>query len=267
MRPTISANLIVLNEAANLAACLESLRWVDEIVVVDGGSGDATVAVAREMATRVIEHPFDDFAAQRNRVLDSSAGDWVLSLDADERVPPALRDEVRHAIELAAADVSGYWVPIASHLFGRRFRWTGTEAERKMRLFRRTKGRWRGCVHETVQLTGRCGVLRHAIEHHSTPDFAAYRRKLRRYVPLEVARRRATGASPRRGGELLAPLWTFGRLYVAHLGVLDGVAGLQFAALSAWEQWLVQREFGRMGNGETRTRMGHPESAIRENAE
>lgn len=242
MRPTVSATLIVLNEAANLAACLESVRWADEIVVVDGGSRDATVSVASTRATRVIQHPFDDFASQRNRALELSTSDWVLSLDADERVPAALRDEIRHAIGHSAHEVSGFWVPIASHLFGRRFRWTGTQSERKLRLFRRARGRWQGRVHETVQIAGRRGVLRHAIEHHSTPNRAAYRRKLERYVSLEVARLREAGVTPRCWGHLLDPLWTFGRLYVANLGILDGVAGLQFASLSAWEQWIVQRE-------------------------
>lgn len=241
MMPTISANLIVLNEQSHITDCLRSVAWADEIVVVDGGSADDTVRLARQQSARVLVHRFDDFASQRNRALDASRGDWVVSLDADERVSTALRDEIRETVAAATCGIAGYWVPIASHIFGRRFRWTGMQRECKMRLFRRECGRWSRRVHEVVRLRGQLGRLERAIEHYSTPNLTVYRAKLDRYARLE-----AEGLPVRRRTGWGRALWdaasTFGRLYVAKLGVLDGPVGLQFSALSAWERWVIRRQ-------------------------
>ena len=112
-----------------------------------------------------------------------------------------------------------------------------------MRLFRRNAGRWQGAVHETVDLPGQTGRLRHAIEHDSTPDIDTYLHKLIRYSSMEAARMCASGEKPAWWKPLLKPLATFARMYFHQLGMLDGPAGLRFCALSAWETWITYQKF------------------------
>jgi glycosyltransferase involved in cell wall biosynthesis len=235
----ITANLITLDEERNLAACLESLAWVDEIVLVDGGSQDRTVEIARRYTERVFVHRFDSYAAQRNRALDRSTGEWICSIDADERVPAELAREIRRRAGDADANLSGFWVPIRSRIFGRRFRYCGTQGECKMRLFRRDRGRWQGAVHETVALRGPTKRLEHAIEHESTPDLDTYLKKLIHYSSLRAQQLRQADGVPGRWRSWLMPLWTFGKLYFGKLGMLDGPQGFRFCALSGLETWIA----------------------------
>jgi glycosyltransferase involved in cell wall biosynthesis len=242
----ITVNLITLNEAHNLPRCLGSVAWADEIVVVDGRSRDGTVDVARRFTPHVVEHPFDDFASQRNRAIEQSTGDWILSIDADERIPTALAREMVRATRDAPDSVSGFWTPLRSRIFGRRFRFSGTSHERKMRLFRRDRGRWQGELHETVNLRGRTESLRCAIDHESTPDVATYLRKMQRYSDLAAQRLLAAGRSPCRVRQILSPLASFARIYFGKLGMFDGPEGLRFSVLSGVESWVTYRKLARL---------------------
>ena len=243
MQCRISANLITLNEERNIAACLESLRWADEIVVVDGGSQDRTVELAQRFTGNVTVHSFHDFASQRNLALDRSHGDWIFSIDADERVTPALAREIQMEAKLAPAGCSGFWVPIRSLIFHRRFRHSGVQSERKMRLFRRSAGRWEGSLHEKVRLDGFARRLRNAIEHYSTASVDAYLHKLMRYSSIEADRMMASGRRPSWWRAWAGPAWTFVRRYFGGLGLLDGPEGFRFAILSAWESWISHQKF------------------------
>ncbi len=226
---SVGVNIIALNEAARLPRCLESVAWADEIVVVDGGSTDATVEVARSFGARVFIRPFDNFAAQRNYALQQTRAEWVLSLDADEVVTPGLKAEICRVVR-SPAPFPGYRVPIHSWIFGRRFRFSGTMGETKLRFFRADSARWVGAVHERVRLRGRPGSLRHPILHFSTPDVDVFVRKMRRYSALAAT----PGAKATR---VVAGAGMFVRRWVRHLGLLDGPEGLAFALLSAWEEW------------------------------
>jgi len=237
MRARISATVITLDEERNLGACLASLVWVDEIVVVDGGSTDRTREIARQYGARVFEHPFDDFASQRNRAIDAATGDWILSIDADERVPDTLAAEIRAAVDNAAPGLAGFWVPMRTRLFGRWFRYSGTQHERKMRLFRRGCTRWRGTVHEIVELDGDSGAIAHPMLHESTPDLETALRKLNRYSTLDAARIRLSRRNFWR--PWLVPPWRFARLYFGKLGILDGIEGFQFCVLAGFEVWIA----------------------------
>jgi glycosyltransferase involved in cell wall biosynthesis len=239
----ISVNLITLNEERNIARCLDSVAWADEVVVVDGGSRDRTVEIATHYTDRVFIHPFDDFASQRNRAVDRSRGEWILSIDADERVPEQLGKEILRRTGDAARSCHGFWVPIRSRIFGRRFRYCGTQGERKLRLFRRAAGRWRGVVHETVELAGAVRQLRQGIEHESTPDIDTYLHKLVRYSSMEAMRMFLGNERPAWWKPWLMPAVTFAKMYFAKLGMLDGPEGFRFCALSAWETWITYHKF------------------------
>jgi glycosyltransferase involved in cell wall biosynthesis len=234
MRETsLSVLVVAKDEAHNLAECLARAHWADQrVVVVDPASRDATLEVAQREADVVAIRGFDDFASQRNAALALAAGDWVLSIDADERVTPALAAEIRRVISDPAAPYRGYRVPIRSIILGRRFAFSGTQHDRPLRLFRRDSGRWAGLVHETVELHGHVGSLQSALGHQSLPDIGVFLDKLDHYTTLEAAGLAGSKRRFRTRDLALRPLWTFFKLYVVKQGFRDGVEGFMFCMLS-----------------------------------
>lgn len=232
-RPRISALIIARDEAKNLPACLASLGWADEVVVVvDSSSRDATLEIARRRADRVVVRPFDDFASQRNAALAASSGDWVFAIDADERATPALAAEIRQAVSDPNASHTGYRVPIRSEILGRPFLYSGTQDDRPLRLFRRKKGWWIGTVHETVALRGSIGRLTQPLMHRTIPTMNVFLQKLNKYTSLEAIEFARKGRPVRPWDWTVRPFWTFAKLYVGKRGYRDGPEGLVFCALS-----------------------------------
>jgi glycosyltransferase involved in cell wall biosynthesis len=247
--PRVSVLVVAKNEAHNLAECLRAASWADERgVVVDEASRDATREIAQSMADVVIVRPFDDFAHQRNTALAAATGDWVLSIDADERATPELEREVRRVIADPANPCRGFRVPIRSVILGRPFGYSGTQHDLPLRLFRRDCGRWVGLVHETVELLGQSGTLESALGHYTLPNVQVFLGKLDQYTTLEA--RSALGLRrPFKTSDLtLRPLWTFLKLYIFKQGFRDGVEGFMFCALSglsvAVKAWKVRELLG-----------------------
>jgi glycosyltransferase involved in cell wall biosynthesis len=230
--PRVSALILARDEAENLPGCLASLGWADErVVVVDPASTDATEDLALALADLVIVRHFDDFASQRNAALAVASGDWVFAVDADERSSPEQAEEIRSAI--ASDSHHGYRVPITSVVLGRPFRFSGTQNDRPLRLFRRDRGRWVGEVHETVDLDGASGELRWPLSHRTLPDMKTFLTKIDRYTSFE-ARRFADEGRPARTSDLtIRPAWIFAKLYLGKQGFRDGLEGLMFCVLSA----------------------------------
>lgn len=242
--PTISAAVITLNEQANLPGLVRSLAWVDEIVLVDGGSRDSTVALARSLGCKVVEHPFDNYAAQRNRALRYATGEWILSIDADERCTPALAEEIRG--RLLYGSYAAFRVPIRSRIFGRRMRFSGTQDDRPIRLFERGHARWDGDVHEVLRIDGRVGELDGWLEHETLPDLAAFLAKMERYTTLEAQHRVAEGIAPRWRDWWLSPMVEIGRRMIWKAGLFDGPQGWAFCALSGLSQWVLAQKHRRL---------------------
>ncbi len=227
----VSALILARNEAQNLPDCLASLAWADErIVVVDASSNDATEDMANRLADRVLVRPFDDFASQRNAALAMASGDWVFAVDADERSSPEQAEEIRKAI--SKPQHAGYRVPIRSVVLGRPFRFSGTQYDRPLRLFRRDQGHWIGAVHETVALQGTAGELDHALRHRTLPDMQTFLSKIDTYTTLEARKFAAEGRSVYASDLTLRPVWTFAKLYLGKQGFRDGLEGFLFCALS-----------------------------------
>jgi hypothetical protein len=243
-KPTISATIIAQNEAENLAALMPRLDWVDEIVVVDGGSEDRTTDVARAHGARVALRRFDTYAGQRNHALGLARGDWILSIDADERPTHELAGEIRRRI--TERRYSAYRIPIRSTIFKRPVRWAGTQDDRPIRLFRRSSGRWIGDVHEVYKVSGRVGRIDAWLEHRTIPDLHALLAKIHRYTALEAAARVAAGESPR-----LLARWTqpprevFRRLIWKH-GWIDGPHAWAFCVLSGLSEWVLADRHRRL---------------------
>jgi glycosyltransferase involved in cell wall biosynthesis len=249
----VSVTIITLNEAANIRECLESVRWADEIIVVDSESRDQTVAIAREFTDRVFVNPWPGHQEQKNVAVDKASGPWIFSLDADERVPPALADEIRRVV--AAPDPhAGYDMPRQNFFLGRWMRHGGWWPDRVVRLFRKDRGRFGGInPHDRVVLNGRLGALRTPLVHHTYRTFAQYLDKQHSYAAIgarQFLARRGPRARMTAAAMIAKALAKFVETYCLKRGVLDGTHGL-IAALGAsyfaflryalvWE--LVERE-------------------------
>jgi glycosyltransferase involved in cell wall biosynthesis len=229
----VSVLILAKNEARNLPQCLETVNWANEvIVVVDRASRDETQAIAQHGADLVAIRTFDDFASQRNAALELATGEWVFAIDADERATPDLAAEIRRVTADPRVPHIGYRVPIRSIILGRPFRFSGTQYDRPLRLFRRGEGRWVGTVHETVEIDGSIGRLRNALQHRTIPDMQTFLRKINEYTTLEAIKFEREGRPARATDLSVRPAWTFLKLYVGKQGFRDGVEGLAFCTLS-----------------------------------
>ncbi|MCG5260102.1 glycosyltransferase family 2 protein [Cupriavidus gilardii] len=229
----LSVVIITRNEAHNIQACLESVKWCDEAIIVDCMSADATPAIAREMGARVIQtEDWPGFGPQKNRAVDAATGDWILSIDADERVSPALRDEILAAIASDSAD--GYEMPRLSQFCGRFIRHGGWYPDYVTRLFRRGRGRFsEALVHESLIVQGRLGRLREPLTHYSYRDYSDVLRKIDSYSSAGARQAFSRG---QRSTPLAAAghgLWAFLRTWLLRRSILDGAEGFGVALMNA----------------------------------
>jgi glycosyltransferase involved in cell wall biosynthesis len=237
-RPRLAVAIVARDEEDRLPETLASAAFADEIVVaVDDATADATAEVARAGGARVLVRTFDGFGPQKNAAADATTAPWILSLDADEVVLPELAAEIKAT--LSAAEAEGrrapvvYRVPIHLEFLGRVLRWGRDTVVMPPRLYRRDAARWSDAkVHEKVVTSGRVGTLRGRILHRSYRDLTHYLAKLDRYTTLG-AEAKATGRSGPPPFLLLRVVWEFLDRSVLHLGALDGMEGLIYAALSS----------------------------------
>jgi glycosyltransferase involved in cell wall biosynthesis len=246
MQPTLSVILITKNEAQNMRECLESVAWAEEIIVVDSGSTDDTVAICREFTPHVHLHDWPGFGKQKNRALGYATKDWVLSLDADERVTPELRTQIVEA--MAEVRLDGYYIPRLSQFCGKFIHHSGWYPDYVLRLFKRGSGKFSDdLVHETVLLQGSIGKLTSPLLHYSYRTTEDVERKVRHYAESAARQMRAAG---RRATWLDAPLragWAFVRTYLLRMGLLDGKAGWDIAHMNARTTWLKYNNLRALG--------------------
>ena len=232
--PRLSVAVITLNEAPRLRRCLESTAWADELVVVDAESHDKTVQVAREFTDRVIVRPWAGFAAQKNFALEQCAGEWILSLDADEEAAPELRAEIMTTI--AGAPVhDGYALRRRNVFLDRWVRHGGLYPDWQVRLFRRGRGRFEErAVHESVSVKGSLGRLAGHLVHRSYEGVSDFVERANRYSSLAAEQMIREGRRVRAGELIGKPLSRFLSMYLLRRGFLDGRRGLLLAALYAY---------------------------------
>jgi len=231
--PGVSAIIITLNEAAHIGACLDAVGFADERIVVDSGSTDGTPELARAHGARVIVRDWPGYAAQKNAAAGLASHDWILSVDADERVTPALATEIRDTLREPAR--AGYRMPRVTFHLGRWIRTTDWYPDRQLRLYDRRSARWTGrYVHEAVSVNGTVGDLRGELEHRPYRDIADHLETIDRYTTY-AARQMHEGGS-RSGFAQMAghPPLAFLRNYVAHGGFRDGAPGFIISALNAY---------------------------------
>jgi glycosyltransferase involved in cell wall biosynthesis len=229
MTQRLSVAIITRNEEANIRRTLESVKWADEIVVVDSGSTDGTVAICREYTDKVIHQDWLGFSRQKNLAIERTTGDWVLSLDADEPVEPALAEEIRRILSRPDA-LDGYRIPRKTFFLGKQVRYGGWYPDHNLRLFRRGKGRFEDrVVHEAIKVQGTIGNTRHALLHYAYPDLTSYMSSINKYSSLAVSVMAEKGVDNFKSGWvniLFRPAFTFLLKYFIRLGFLDGKRGL-----------------------------------------
>jgi glycosyltransferase involved in cell wall biosynthesis len=239
----LSVALITKNEEANLKRTLESVRWADEIVIVDSGSTDRSEEIAREFGAKFFTEEWKGFGAQKNSALAKCTGEWVLALDADEEVSAELAAEIRALLSGAPA-CDGYFLPRRNFFLGRWMRHGGYWPDEKLRLFRKgTAAFEERAVHETAHGTGSTGKLRGSLLHHAYPTLDGYLEHMNRYSALGAEQAVAKGRTSRSWAAFvwnvyLTPLATFEYNYFLRLGFLDGREGLLLHLYhSAYVSW------------------------------
>lgn len=236
---SLSVCVICFNEEHNIRRCLKSAAWADEIVAVDSMSEDKTVEIAKEYTDSVFQRPWSGYEDQKNFALSKARGDWIFSLDADEEITEALRNEIKAEINKTNAK-DGYRIPRRSFYQGRWINHSGFYPDKQLRLFKRDRGHWTGGrVHERVEIQGSIGDLKNDLLHypykgvisgqlHTVNEFSGliaedmYERGKRYHVSLL----------------LLRPLFKFVEVYLLKLGFLDGLAGFIIAASSAYAMFV-----------------------------
>jgi glycosyltransferase involved in cell wall biosynthesis len=230
--PRLSAIVITLNEARNIAGCLDALAFCDERIVVDAGSSDETVQIAQSKGARVVSHPFEGFGAQKGFALSQATGDWVLSIDADERVAPELAREILHVIGTGAADC--YEIPRRSTFCGRPMNWSGWSPDYVLRLFRRDMGFFSAdLVHERVVCNGTSAQLKISLTHDPVRRLEDALSRMDRYSTAGAEQLVAAGKRVTFASGIFHGLWTFVRLYLLRGGFLDGREGFLLAVANA----------------------------------
>ncbi len=227
-RPVLAVVVITLNEERNLGGCLESVQRADEVVVVDAQSVDRTVEIAKQYTNKVFVRPWPGFGPQKNFAMDQTSAEWVLIVDADERVTPSLQEEILELMRAGPpSDVAGFEIPRRNYFYGRWIRGGGIYPDYQLRLIRRSAGRYDEVfLHERLQLKGRILRLRSPLDHHSIPSIRDHVRKMAQYTTLgarEKLKTRSRVTPLEVAGNHLATIF---KTYVLRGGFRDGVHGI-----------------------------------------
>ncbi len=231
--PTISVIIITKNEATRIEACLRSIAWADEIIIIDSGSLDATIDICKKYTQHIFSADWPGFGAQKNRALQKASGDWILSIDADEEVSDALRDEIRTVIANNPAYIAYSLRRISSYL-GKTLHHGDWGNDNVVRLFQRHKAEFSlDLVHEKVLVDGAIGKLQHPLYHKTFVSLEQIIDKMNSYSSLSAQAKHANGQRATLRKAIGRSIWTFFRGYVLKLGFLDGREGFMLAVSNA----------------------------------
>jgi len=230
--PSLSVIIITFNEAHDIRACLESVKWADEIIVLDSGSTDKTVAICKEYTAKVFVTDWPGYGIQKQRALQYAQSDWILSLDADERISSALHQALIQAIN--TQDYHAYKIPFHSFFCGQRIYYGAWHSKSHVRLFKRNSGHFDDAVvHENLMINGNIGKINEAIQHYTYHNLNEMLRKINDYSSAGAQLRHTQN---KKGSLLTAithALWSFAKGYIIQLGFLDGKAGFIIAVANA----------------------------------
>lgn len=239
MMQKLSVVLAVLNEEENLRSCLNSVKdFAWEIVIVDGGSKDKTLEIAKSFSAKIIQtsnHPI--FHINKNKAIDAASGDWILQLDADEVVTKELAEEIKK-ITNSNSKINGYWIPRRNFFLGRFLTKGGQYPDYTLRLYRKGKGRLPAKdVHEQAEVSGEVGFLENDLLHLRDKKFSEYLKRFNRYTDLLASQLKDKGIKVNIISFVdyivIKPIWWFLKVYIRHKGLVDGFPGFVFAFFSS----------------------------------
>jgi glycosyltransferase involved in cell wall biosynthesis len=234
----LTALIPCYNEEENIEACLQSVIWADEILVVDSFSTDRTLDIARQYADRILQHEYINSATQKNWAIPQAKHDWVLIVDSDERIPLALSDEIKEILR-KGPDKDGYWIKRNNYLMGKRIKHSGWGRDRVLRLFHRNLGRYQDKrVHAEVKLKN-TGELMIPLEHHSISSMTSWVVKINRYSSWKAKDKFEKGITAPVFHLLFRPPFRFFKDFVLRLGMLDGWRGFLIAAMSSFAELVM----------------------------
>ncbi len=238
-RPSLSVLIVTQNQAHQIAECLASVAWADEIVVVDAFSTDGTAEIARRLGARVVQHRWEGFAKQRKVALEHATGDWCLAVDSDERVTPELREEIERVLQKEGEGHAGFYIARKSYFLNRWIRHAGWYPGYQLRLFRRERASvTEKNVHEGFVVDGSVGFLQNPMLHFTQPTLEVAYDRVNIYTTLE-AKDRLDRKRVRTRDFVLHPVSAFLRKYVSQKGFLDGLHGFVLSAISALYNMLL----------------------------
>ncbi|MDH4266811.1 MAG: glycosyltransferase family 2 protein [Deltaproteobacteria bacterium] len=227
----ISVAIITKDEEANIRACLESVKWADEIVVVDSGSTDRTEMICQDFQARFFLEEWKGFPRQKNSAIEKTGNEWVLSLDADERVSPELRQEIQQSLDKNPT-FDGYFIARKNFFLGRWIRHCGWYPDFNLRLFRKSLGRFQEReVHEKVEIQGKVGFLEHPLEHRTYSSLSDFLERMNRYSTLAAREMLRQGKRYCWFDAFFRPPFTFLQMYLLRAGFLEGYLGFLLAGL------------------------------------
>ena len=226
----LSVAIITKNEEDNIRQCLQSVVFAAQVVIVDSGSADATLSIAKEFGCEIYNEAWHGFGPQKQSAIDKCRHPWILVLDADERIPPDTADNIKKIVTDPKVKEDGFSFPRKNYFQGRWIKHAGWWPDRIIRLFRKEAGRMTpAMVHESVEVRGMVGSLDKAIEHYTESRLSIIIQKIDRYSTLGAETAFREGKKSSTGGAFLRAFFTFIQDYFLRLGIMDGMPGLTLA--------------------------------------
>jgi glycosyltransferase involved in cell wall biosynthesis len=236
----ISVIVLTKNEEKNIEACLNTLKWADEVILIDDHSTDKTQELAKKIGAKIFERDLNnDFAAQRNYGLEKAKGNWVFFVDADERVSPQLRAEIKSVTSDQWSVISGYYLKRKDFLFGKELKHGETAKIKLLRLAKREAGQWKRKVDEVWEIEGEVGTLKNSLIHYSHPSMTQFLESVNFKSTLNARVFYEEGKRTRLV-DWLKPKAKFFQNWILRLGFLDGMEGLTMALMMSFHSFLVR---------------------------
>lgn len=266
---TISCAIVVFNEERNIEACLESAKWMDEIIVVDAFSTDRTVEICRRYTERIFQRPWQGFGPQKNFAIEQATSDWVFILDADERIPSDLKREIQSILEDQRPDSPvAFSVPRKNYFYGNWVMHAGCYPDYQLRLFRRGVGKLNDEEpHNKFIFEGRSGVLQTPLEHFTERTIDDHFRKFRNFTTLAAQERGKTKQHVRWADLLIRPIFTFYKYYIVRYGYKDGMPGFLISVFASMYTFVKYAKLWEQTSGVDQYRLKAGISQVEETTE
>ncbi len=231
---TISISIICFNEERKIHRCLESIKWANEIVILDSFSTDETLNICREYTDKIYQHTFDGHIQQKNRAVDHCSNDWVFCIDADEVVTEELKRSIQ-SIDIEKTVYKGFYVPRKVFYLGKWINYGGWYPDYKVRFFNKEYGRWGGInPHDKVMVKGKTCRLKGDLHHYSYENVAAHLQQVNKFTDIMSDEYKRMGEKPSVVNLTLRPFFKFIKMYILKLGFLDGIRGFIIASIGAF---------------------------------